>query len=445
MKITFDSDEIIFENLKNSSSLKAYLTTAENQSFFKLSGNESTFSNISVLKNEIIRLIDTADMRTDEQIELDDKKDALEERLSNEDFLNYLSGLELSVNLKPRDEIDYFYYDLYHNDAAGKKLGSFAFLKKLGDIYLLDADDVPVSSLRTLSVKEKLEKNINDFIIPENIPEIEGQYSNTDSVTFLLVGNHEKNTDTMILVHADKKTKKAHLIGIPRDLYWKSRKINSIYLTYGAEQFKKELSDITGLKITNYIVVDMYAFIDIVNILGGIEVTLEEDLIDPTYKIRENGEWGTLNYSKGTYNLNGVEALRVARSRHGSNDFNRSERQQIIIKSLFDKIQQLHINDINKVYGMIDAMFEYIETDFSLIDILNLYNEFSDVAIDGKHVLSFDNILYDTYSNIYMLDEEEIEILDSDFNKGAWILFPRNNDWNNIRWYIRGIINGEIE
>ena len=437
-------DKIIVDNINNSSSYNISAEGNNIRSYFVISNNGNEYSDFASLKKALINELDKTDMRKDEEIELDEAKASLEKRLEDKEFQEYLSQLNLEINLIPRDEIDYYYYDVFYKD--GKKLGSFAILKKLGEIYLIDSDDVPVSSLKTLSVREQLSAgNTSQLIIPENIPQIDGLYSDSNSITFLLVGNHEKNTDTMILVHADKTNNTAHLIGIPRDLYWKSRKINSIYLNYGAEQFKKELSEITGLEISHYIVVDMYAFIDIVNILGGIEVTLEEDLVDPTYKTRDNGEWSTLNYKKGTYNLNGIEALRVARSRHGSNDFERSKRQQLIIEAFFQKVQSLGVTDLNKVYAMIDAIFEYVETDFSLIEILGLYNEYSDISIDGKHVLSFDNILYDTYSNTYMLNEEELKDVGPDYNKGAWILFPRNNDWNNIRWYVRGILNGELE
>jgi len=281
------------------------------------------------------------------------------------------------------------------------------------------------------------------MIIPENIPSINNLYSDEDSITFLLVGTHERNTDTMILIHADKTSGKAFMIGIPRDLYWKGRKINSIYQYFGPQQFKKELSEITGLNISNYIIVDMYAFIDIINILGGIEVSLEEDLIDPTYRTRENGEWSTLNYPRGTYNLNGIEALRIARSRHGSNDFDRSQRQQLIIEAFLNRFLEFNVTDVDKVYGLIQALYEYVDTDFSLFDMMSIYNNYGKSSLAGKHVLSFDNILYDTYSNIYLLEDQDVE-LPADYNKGAWILLPEGNDWNNIRWYIRQIINGEI-
>ena len=441
-KIVKGDNLLTVNNKNNGNNINAVIECRGFESFFRISGLNEEFKDYKAFVDAFCGKIEEMDTRNSEQVLLDNARQELESMIAQKDFLEYIASLGLTISSTPRDDLDYFYYDISHSD--GNRLGSLAILKKVGEIYLVDADEVPVSSLKTLSIKKTIESSRSDkMIIPENIPEIDSLYSNQDTVTFLLVGNHELNTDTMILVHANKITGKAYMIGIPRDLYWKGRKINSIYQYFGAEQFKKELSDITGLEITNYIIVDMYAFIDIVNILGGIELTLDEDLVDPTYKTRENGEWSTLNYPKGTYNLNGIEALRVARSRHGSNDFDRSKRQQLIIEAFLNKILELKISDVDKVYGMIQAMFEYVDTDFTLVEMLSLFNNYSDVQLAGKHVLSFDNILYDTYSNIYMLEDQDIDF-GEDFNKGAWILFPRDNNWNNIRWYVRQIINGEI-
>ena len=389
----------------------------------------------------LMEKIGSFDTRTAEEVLIDESKRKIEEILGDEEYIGYLASLDLQLAPGIREDNDYIYYDLVHGD--GSRLGSFSILKKLGDIYLVDSDEVPVSSLKTIGVKKELgSRSSRKMIIPENIPAIDNLYNDGSSLSFLLVGTHEKNTDTMILVHADRTTGKAYMIGIPRDLYWKGRKINSIYQYFGPEQFKKELSEITGLDISNYIIVDMYAFIDIINIMGGIDVTLSEPLVDPTYRTRENGQWSTLNYSPGTYRLNGVEALRIARSRHGSNDFDRSKRQQMIIESFLNRFREFSIKDVDKVYGLIQALYDYVDTDFSLIDMMNIYNSYGSAELAGKHVLSFDNILYDTYSNTYMLDDE-LE-LPADYNKGAWILLPEGNDWNNIRWYVRRIINGEI-
>jgi LCP family protein required for cell wall assembly len=409
---------------------------------YKLSCTPVDYSGFNEFYDELVKCLENFDHRTDEEVLVDTALSRIEELIENNDFNSYLSDIGLSLSTRIREDLDYFYYDIYHLD--GKKLGAFAVLKKLGEIYLVDADDIPVSSLKTLRVKDQLHNETKKkLIIPENIPRISDIYSDKDTITFLMIGTHERNTDTMILAHADKRSGEAYMIGIPRDLYWKNRKINSVYQYYGADELKKELSEITGLEISNYIVVDMYAFIDIINILGGIEVTLEEDLIDPTYRTRENGEWSTLNYKKGTYNLNGIEALRVARSRHGSNDFDRSKRQQLIIESFLEKFRQLKISDAGKVYSMIQALFEYVDTDFTVLDLISLYNNYGSSELAGSHVLSFDNILYDTYSNIYMLEEDDLNF-DDDFNKGAWILLPEDNNWNNIRWYVRQIISGEL-
>ncbi len=60
---------------------------------------------------------------------------------------------------------------------------------------------------------------------------------------------------------------------------------------------------LSGLEINEYIIVDMFAFIDVINILDGIDVELSEDLVDPTYKVRNNGKWSTLYYKKGIHHV----------------------------------------------------------------------------------------------------------------------------------------------
>jgi LCP family protein required for cell wall assembly len=432
---------LVFSNEMNSNTIRVWLDDT-NSPVYRLTGSNESFIDTETLEKALLAELESFDLRTEEEVLIDISKMEIEKIFDDDEFKSYLQGMNLSVNNMAREDNDYIYYDILHSD--GSRLGSFSILKKLGDIYLVDADEVPVSSLKTINIRKELNQpSGRKMIIPENIPSINNLYTDEDSITFLLVGAHELNTDTMIIVHADKKTGKAFMIGVPRDLYWKGRKINSIYQYFGPAQLTKELSEITGLNIANYIIVDMYAFIDIINILGGIEVTLYSDLIDPTYRTRENGEWSTLNYPKGTYRLNGVEALRIARSRHGSNDFDRSQRQQLIIEAFLNRFREFNITDVDKVYSLIQAMYQYVDTDLSLFDMMSVYNNYGESELAGRHVLSFDNILYTTYSNIYLLDEKDAKLI-PDNKRGAWILLPEKNDWNNIRWYVRQIINGEV-
>ena len=188
----------------------------------------------------------------------------------------------------------------------------------------------------------------------------------------------------------------------------------------------------------------MYAFIDVINILGGVEVTLEEDLIDPTYRVKQDGQWSTLYYKKGTYNLNGIEALRMARSRNFSSDFERAHRQHSILLSAKDKIFSLGIKDIGRLYQLLGVLIKYVETNLTVTDIATRILTYKDASFFGNNVLDTSNVLYSAYSNLYLLPEEEQEILKAqeDFNRGAWILLPVENNFDFIPWYIKKLIEG---
>ena len=231
------------------------------------------------------------------------------------------------------------------------------------------------------------------------------------------------------------------LISLPRDLFYRGKKINDIYRTFGPEQMMADLSEITGLDIEKYVVIDMYAFIDAVDIIGGVDITLPEDLIDPTMKIRDNGKWSTLYYPAGDYHFSGLEALRVTRSRHYSSDFGRTERQQQILTGILEKIQSFNITDTGRIYELVLAMLEYVDTNLNAFEIVELLFRHRNSSLGSKTVLNTQNVLYHTYSNLYYLGKKAEDVDDS-FNRGAWILLPAGNDWNVIRWFIRGIVEG---
>jgi LCP family protein required for cell wall assembly len=257
------------------------------------------------------------------------------------------------------------------------------------------------------------------------------------------VGTNENNTDTLILAHTDFKRRKIVLISLPRDLYFRGLKINAYNSLYGIEQLMTELSDITGLKVDEYVMIDMYALIEVINILGGIDIYLEKNLVDPTYITKDNGIFGTLYYPKGHYHLDGIQSLRIARSRYTTSDFDRAKRQQIVLEGIAEKLKSIGISDLNKISKLIKTLATYVKTNFSLIEMVQYYLRYRDYPIDAGNVLDTTNVLYHTFSNLYLI-EDEIELkkleLDADFDKGVYILLPRNNDWNLIRWYVRSLI-----
>lgn len=278
--------------------------------------------------------------------------------------------------------------------------------------------------------------------VPLNVS-IQADLSSTDGVkkndkiNFLIAGKHGSLTDTIIFAHVDQTAKSVKLISIPRDLYIDNKKINSLYLDGGMPALVQRVEEITGMQIVDYVMIDMYAFIDVVDYLGGIDVTLDQPLIDPTYKTYDEGEWGTLYYEAGTHHLSGVQALRIARSRHYSSDFDRAKRQHKILYALREKGKNLSIKDAGKLLQIAVTLLNKTDTDMSAKDALNYFLKYKNYSLEGQHVLSSGNVLTSTYSNIY---NGSVPASCTDCFKGAYILTPKNNDWRLVRSYIYNIL-----
>ena len=409
------------------------------KSNLKLNIGSEVYSGFQDYFDYLIPYLEKSDIRTKEIKIVDEAKIKVEKIFKEESFLSYLRQNNLSLNIIPREDNDYFYYDL----TTDKKqlAGSFAVQKILGNIYLMDSEDIMISSLKYLETLNTEEKNSN-MVIPANLPQITDRYSNENSTTFVVIGSHENNADTIILVHSDDISKKITLIAIPRDLYYEGDKINDYYRNFGGEKFSEILTDITGLNISAYIAVDMYAFIDIINILGGIDVTLQADLIDPSYMVRDNGEWSTLYYKKGPHHFNGIESLRIARSRHTSSDFGRTSRQQLVIQGIKDKMSALDITDLGTILKLFQTLENYLDTNLSSMEMLSLFIKYKDNDLVRKQGLSTFNVLYNTYTNIYKLKDKSKQY-EEGFYRGYWILLPVKDDWNVIKWYIRSLIEDD--
>lgn len=142
--------------------------------------------------------------------------------------------------------------------------------------------------------------------------------SEKDQFSVLLLGyaggNHAGTylTDTMIVMHVDKKKKKALMISLPRDLWVKLptksgedfySKINTVYETElfpndfpdldtkkagsksDAELTKRVLSAITGLEIDNYVSIDFASFTKAIDILGGVDIKVQKSFEDEKYPV----------------------------------------------------------------------------------------------------------------------------------------------------------------
>ncbi len=240
-----------------------------------------------------------------------------------------------------------------------------------------------------------------------NKKQLEGESSGRVNVLVLGVGDegHDGATlsDTIMVMSYDVKTKNVAMISIPRDLYVKISsdcgysKINYAHACGeeaskggGAELAMKTVSNILDIPIHYYIRADFTGFKQLIDAVGGIDLYVDKDLYDPYYPE------GTFSVTKGQQHMNGTTALKYARSRETTSDFDRAKRQQQVLVALKDKIlsSQTLLNP-KKIADIIGIVGEHVKTDFrtdefqrilelaKLVDTKKIINKVFDTGTDG--------------------------------------------------------------
>lgn len=159
------------------------------------------------------------------------------------------------------------------------------------------------------------------------------------------------NTDTMMVASYSPATKAVTFISVPRDLYvnidtnWNGR-INAILnahinqwvsITGALTILTNKVSTIMGIPINHYVLIDFEWFEKMIDTLWGITVNVPETIVDYSYPLDEYRTM-TLTINSGTQVMNGDLALKYARSRHTTSDFDRALRQQLIIQWVFKQL-----------------------------------------------------------------------------------------------------------
>ncbi|MFH2102612.1 MAG: LCP family protein [Chloroflexota bacterium] len=186
--------------------------------------------------------------------------------------------------------------------------------------------------------------------------ELPPPWDGASRVTLLFIGldyrdwvNDEgpPRSDTMILMTIDPLTRTAGILSIPRDMWvnipgFGYGKINTAYALGEAYQLPgggpglamKTVEAFIGVPVQYYAQVDFYTFEQIIDIMGGIEIDVPEEItIDPL------GQHNTTTLEAGLQTLDGPLALAYARARYTEGgDVDRSRRQQQVILAIRDKV-----------------------------------------------------------------------------------------------------------
>ena len=206
---------------------------------------------------------------------------------------------------------------------------------------------------------------------------------NENMYTFLVVGLDQvsNSTDTMMVGRIDTENHTIDVVSLPRDtlvnVSWSVKKINTLYSAdintggNGIDGLLDGLKDILGFRIDCYAVVDLTAFVELVDAIGGVDynVPVNMNYYDPTQDLY-------INIPAGEQHLDGEEALKVVRFRSGyaSADIGRIGTQQDFLKSAAS--QMLTLGNIPNLPTFIDIFEEYVVTNMSASNLAFFARQF---------------------------------------------------------------------
>jgi len=233
--------------------------------------------------------------------------------------------------------------------------------------------------------------------------------------TFLLAASDDGNgnADTIMVMSYDVPSQKIGVVSIPRDTVVNTKrkmpKINAAYAN-GVESLQSEVANLVGFPIDFYITVDMKAFVELVDAVGGVDfdVPVEMYYDDPTQDL-------SIHYSPGMQHLSGQQALEVARFRkngdgtgYPDSDIGRTKTQQTMMASLADKV--ISWNNVTKINQFVKIFSKNVKTDLSVREMAYFASEATklnlDTALAGSTLPGDGTKKYKGYKWCYALDQQ---------------------------------------
>ncbi len=205
-------------------------------------------------------------------------------------------------------------------------------------------------------------------------------------------------TDTLEIASIDPVNNTMALLSVPRDLYVKQAdgeytKINAVNalasqiyckvnkticvngVDPGGAAMKDMLDKVLGIKISYFVRINFNGFKTLVDQVGGIDITVPATLNDYLYPCPDpSTAYCPLTIKAGLQHMNGDTALKYARSRETSSDFDRSKRQQLVMEGIIKKALTLGIlSNPVKVTGIINTLGGNLKTDMQITDMTSIF------------------------------------------------------------------------
>ena len=202
---------------------------------------------------------------------------------------------------------------------------------------------------------KRLPQNARHALAPD-----QGSMLSTPSTILLLGTDHslaaaragDRHTDSITLLRTDPPHHRLYYLSIPRDLRveipgYGGAKINTAYQVGGPRLAARTVATYTGIPVNHIVVVNFAEFKDLIDAVGGIDVTVKEKIqskFDCPYGTEARcARWPGWRFSPGTQHMSGQRALIYSRIRKnelnpGDSDITRGERNQQVLQALMSKL-----------------------------------------------------------------------------------------------------------
>lgn len=184
-------------------------------------------------------------------------------------------------------------------------------------------------------------------------------------------------TDCIIIASIKESTKEVKLVSVYRDTYleipkYDLDKVNHAYAYGGAALSMSTLNTNLDLDITEFVTVNFESTKDIIDQMGGVEITVTSAEATQIPGIT----------AAGTYNLTGEQALAYGRIRKIDSDYVRTERMRNVVTATFNKAKTMNVAELNSI---LDKVLPEVYTNITKSEILELVPKIASYSVvDSK-------------------------------------------------------------
>lgn len=244
-----------------------------------------------------------------------------------------------------------------------------------------DAEDLSEGEVR--NYENYLRRNIESRA--KELP-----YDSENVYNILVIGTDTREpdqggrSDAMMIVSINRETKKIIMTSVMRDIYCTipgvgNTRINHAYTYGGASLLLETIEYNFGIHLEDYVMIDFFGFMDTVDAIGGVELSVSADEIRVMNGyIRELNSLLGLDKSvdlldadgAGILHLNGKQALAYSRVRYvGNSDFERTNRQRVMMATIMKKAKKLSLSELN---DLMNAVLPCVTTSLTQREVLSL-------------------------------------------------------------------------